>query len=223
VFFSSCQKDLTIQTNASAFTTKSGADESVTIVKKESLQNDIVKMTYSNGIQVYFWSAEKPEKPESLSAPSQTSSQYVCNTGINDEGLDSEGCCCLNFKSFGQTPLPGGQITPRGFFFDLNTYYRFPTTTPHDYRFYLKITPETSAGPFVWYEGYLPWEEPNLASCSQNYNMVVVWPTYPFCSEDVNVIAKKVFKRLDIPANWSTCNETNDTFYYQQPDNGPCL
>jgi hypothetical protein len=223
VFFSSCQKDLTIQTSPSAFTTKSGANDDITIVKKESLPNDILKTTYSNGIQVYLWAAEKREKPESLSAPLQTSSQYTCNTGINDEGLDSEGCCCLNFHSFGQTPLPGG-FSVNGFFFDLNTYYEFPTTTPHDYKFYLKITPETSwAGPVVWYEGYLPWEKPQLASCSNSINMVVAWDAYPFCSEDVNVNAKKVFKRLDIPSTWSTCVETDDTFYYQQPDTGPCL
>ena len=219
----SCQKDLTVQTMSASFSAKNGANDAVTIVKNESLPNDVFKTTYSNGIQVYLWPNEKGDKSEknqSFTTPSQCSYNGACNTGINDEGLDSEGCCCLRFYGFVSAPFSSGI---RGFLWDINTYYSFPTATPHDYRFYLKITVPTSNGPLVWYENYLPWEDGQLPSCTDTYSRYVVWPSYPFCNGDINVIAKKVFRRLDVPSDWSSCAETHCDTYYEQPFPQPCL
>ena len=122
---------------------------------------------------------------------------------------------------------PGGGSTG-GFYFDEEKFYAFNASTkPHDYYFYLKIivniNPDLHAsGGTVWYEGYLPWGRPDLASCTDSYSRLVVWPepAYNWCNGYLNVTAKEVFRRTDIFENWTTAAETESLF----PDGGysPC-
>ena len=222
IMLSSCQKDLTLNTplSTSALKKQKSANEVVSIVKKESFSNDVFKTTYSNGIELYTFPSNKPGHSEALTPLS------CAATPVNSEGITANGCACLHFNGFGTTATPLGSVS--GFYFDENKYYAFDASTkPHDYKFYLKIVvninPELD--PTVgslWYENYLPWEEPENPSCTRNVSMVVVWPNqyYNWCEGYLNVTAKKVFKRLDIFENWTTAVGTEDLF----PDSGysPC-
>lgn len=202
---------------------KFNPNEPVSIVKKESLPDNSSLTTYSNGMQVYTFPAKNTPSSSSALSP------LTCGTTpVNSENITADGCACLNFHSFGNTQTPIG--SQKGFYYDENKYYAFNASTkPHEYKLYLKITINSTIDQdpeydWVFYEGYLPWEEPQLASCVDNYHRLIFWQPedYIWCAGYVTVTTKKVFKRTDITENWNTAVEISNTFY-DAGKSGYCL
>jgi hypothetical protein len=141
-------------------------------------------------------------------------------------------CACINFKSFGSTRIPGSPFAVNGFYFDFNKYYAFSSSTQlHEYKLYFKITLNASADQdpaydSVWYEGYLPWEEPLLASCSSNYPFIISWgnDAFNWCNTNVKIVAKKVFRQPLLTSAWTVAAETEGEFFYSNsnPNSRPC-
>ena len=194
---SSCQKDLTLNDTSTALKKQNKPIEAVSIVKKESFANDVFKTTYSNGMEMYTFPSQKDGSSNALPPLS-------CSTPVNSENITADGCACLHFHSFGVTPIPGGG-SAGGFYFDEEKFYSFDSVSskPHEYYIYLKImvniNPDLHASSgTVWYEGYLPWERPDLASCTDSYSRLIFWhpSAYNWCHGYLNVTAKKYFDVL---------------------------
>ncbi len=183
-------------------------------MKKELLPDNVFLTTYSNGMQLYSFHSINPVFP---------TSPLSCSVPVNAQGVVADGCACIDYTSFGSAPLPGVSSTIIGFFFGLNKFYAFNASTQlHDYRLYVKVILNSSPDQEpqfdnVWYEGYLPWEEPQSANCNINHPMFITWGTandYNWCDTPGKIVVKKVFRQPSLTSLWTVAAETQGEFFY---------
>jgi hypothetical protein len=180
------------------------------VVKAETLDNGILKTTYSSGVLIYVI-------PQSLVPNSSAKSILSCGTLPSN----AIGCCCMNYGGYQVISL-GNNIFVSGFLYTNINFYRF--TDPATFQFHLKVSAINDPN-YILVDGFFNgFEQPQSASCSSpGTSLLVEIPNPSGCEVSVNVDAERSYK-LQGATTFTTCvtNHATDDFIPVYHTNPPC-
>jgi hypothetical protein len=179
------------------------------VVKTETLDNGILKTTYSSGVVVYVI-------PSNLLPASSTNSVLACGTLPSN----AIGCCCMDFGGY-QVLNIGGGVKIGGFLYPNTNFYRFPN--PATLQFHIKISISPNPASVIYDDFIIGVEQPQLASCTLNSNFFVQIPNLGPCEIPINVLTERSYQLQGSSTFTTALSLEGSTNYYPAftPSN-PC-
>jgi hypothetical protein len=193
---------LTVDSSTSTPKLQSSFLSEPNVLKKEVFSNGVLKTTFSSGISML-------KIPKTLMLNSNMNLTPNCGTPPSN----ATGCCCLSFVSYTTLNVPG-LPNASGFLFEDEKIYTFTDGSVHFFHLKVSSTSEFKFNESVLLDVYLNNEPPSLASCTDSYNVLIMFEgNLSQCEGPILVEAKKVYQLVG-SSTINTCVATSGNSYY---------